>query len=781
MPELPTVDPLGDAALPVKKKETIFQLSISIIFCIKAPFQYKPIFATHILTLPAGFTSLFSTTTESASLHQRGLEGLAQSIVIASLEGDELLVQNLLVNGTIDINYEGTVNLRLRQLDFIQHEETSDELKVDYILFKTDVTPLFAAAHAGHVDIVKRLLAAGADVNQRIFRGYAVTAAAREGHSEVLSILLKSGAYQPACEEAFLEACLTGQAETAELLMKWELARPEVLTSALVHASNRGFLGIVDLLLKSGVDINSSHRVLLRSLKPSLHSNLECTPLIAAIVSRQTTVVKHLLRAGARTDCKARLGAWSWDSRSEEVLRVGAGMAEPYDATCESQGRSLLCHAILCNNDDATQLLLRRGANVDFCICTEDGAEFRPIHLASKRGLLSVLKVLISHGCDLNAQTEKGETPLMLCVLQGQQECFCELLKSGADFAACDKAGKSVIDVAKQTRQDTFVYQTVCSLILSGKRVCSSDLQSFSPLHFAAHHGNAEVVRQLLKRKDVHPDQQGKSGLTAAMIAAQEGHIEVFKELIFSGADISMKTMKGANAMKLAEESGYKEQCEKVVCDAIIAGVLKGAAFNEIHFAAKKGNCELLLHLLKHGHSVNCLDSQGSTPLMACVREGHTDACKLLLSEGADCYVANKAGETVLSLARKNASKKMVEEVILDHIAKRVVLAGAQLSKHTKQGKGTPHTKSVKLLKSGVLSWGSSKKRNVLCMEASLGASQEFQQNRKSQGALEGVYTFRVLTIKGREIHFDASASFSAELWARGINLVAKEALASKC
>ncbi|MCO5576882.1 hypothetical protein L7F22_030703 [Adiantum nelumboides] len=736
---------------------------------------------------------------------QTGDEGVGQGLVLASLDGDELLVQSLLINGAVDINYQGTVNLRLRQLDFIQHEEAADELKTDYILFKTDVTPLFAAAHSGHVDIVKRLLAAGADVNLRIFRGYAVTAAAREGHSEILSILLKSGAYQPSCEEAFLEACLAGQVETTEILMKWELARPEVLTSALIHASSRGFLDIVELLLKSGVDINSTHRVLLRSLKPSLHSNLQCTSLIAAIVSRQTMVVKLLLRSGARPDCKARLGAWSWDLRSEEVLRVGAGMAEPFDATrcaieywestgsilrmllehvnvnSELQGRSLLCHAVLCNNDEATQILLRRGANVEFCICTEDGAEFRPIHISSKRGLMSVLKVLIWHGCDLNSQTEDGETSLMLCVRQDQQECFCELLKSGADIASCNRAGKTVIDIAKQTGQNTFVYQAVCGLILSGKKLCSSNLQIFSPLHFAAYHGDAKVVRQLLKGNDVDLDHQDKSGLTAAMIAAQEGHIEVFKELIFAGANISMKSTKGATAMKLAEENGYKELCERVMCDAITAGVLQGADFKEIHFAARKGNCELLLHLLKHGHSVNSLDNQGSTPLMTCVREGHTDACKLLLNEGADCYISNRVGETALSLARMNASKKMVEEIILDHVAKKVVLTGAQLSKHTKQGKGSPHLKSVKLLKSGVLSWGSSKKRNVHCMEARLGASQEFQQNRKNQDAGKGVHRFRVLTMNGREIHFDTPASFSAELWARGINLVAKEALTLIC
>ncbi|KAH7414981.1 hypothetical protein KP509_14G021900 [Ceratopteris richardii] len=488
---------------------------------------------------------------------------------------------------------------------------------------------------------------------------------------------------------------------------------------------------------------------------------------------------------------------------SEEVLRVGAGMAEPFDAVwcaieywestgsilcmilehvnvnSELHGRSLLCHAILCNNDEAAEILLRRGANIEFCVRTTDGAEFLPIHLASKRGLLHVLKVLITHKCNLDAQTEKGETPLMLCIIHDHQECFLELINSGADLAARDKDGNTVMEIAKQTGKTAFVYQTVCNVILSGRKLYSSDLQTFSPLHYAAHHGNAEVIRELLKRKEADIDQQDKTGLTAAMIAAQGGQIEAFKVLVFLGANISVKNMEGGDTMKLAEQAGYKDQCEEVLCNAIMAGVLKGADFQEIHFAARKGNCELLDHLLEHGHSVNSLDKYGSTPLMITVREGYPDACKLLLTRGADCHISNTAGETALSLAQKVASK-MVEGIILDHIARKVVLTGAQLLKHTKQGKGAPHLKSVKLLSSGVISWGGSKKRNLLCIEACIGASQEFLNNRKNQDAGKNeLNLFRVATKNGKEIHFDAAANFSAELWTRGINLLVKETLGS--
>ena len=43
------------------------------------------------------------------------------------------------------------------------------------------------------------------------------------------------------------------------------------------------------------MDINCADRVLLQSVKPALHANIDCTPLVAAVVSRQVSMVKYLL------------------------------------------------------------------------------------------------------------------------------------------------------------------------------------------------------------------------------------------------------------------------------------------------------------------------------------------------------------------------------------------------------------------------------------------------------------------------------------------------------
>lgn len=88
----------------------------------------------------------------------------------------------------------------------------------------------------------------------KLFQGYATTAAAQEGHHHLLGLLLKAGASQPACEDALLEACRYGQAKAIELLISSEMIRYDVAAHALVYASCRGFVDIVSILIKNGVD-----------------------------------------------------------------------------------------------------------------------------------------------------------------------------------------------------------------------------------------------------------------------------------------------------------------------------------------------------------------------------------------------------------------------------------------------------------------------------------------------------------------------------------------------
>lgn len=51
--------------------------------------------------------------------------------------------------------------------------------------------------------------------------------------------------------------------------------------------------------LQNGVNVNCTARVLLRSVKPVLNANVDCTPLVAAIISRQISTVELLIEVSS--------------------------------------------------------------------------------------------------------------------------------------------------------------------------------------------------------------------------------------------------------------------------------------------------------------------------------------------------------------------------------------------------------------------------------------------------------------------------------------------------
>ncbi|KAJ6376698.1 hypothetical protein OIU76_025781 [Salix suchowensis] len=481
----------------------------------------------------------------------------SQGLIEAALSGDVELVTESLKSKTVDVNYIGTVNLRVKCIETVLREEEADEIEIQYRDFVTDVTPLFAAAHSGHVEIARKLLSAGADVNQELFRGFATTAAAREGHCVLLEMLLKD--------------------------LMWH-------SMHLYQQAAAGFVDVVTTLIKNGVDIDCTRRVLLQSVKPALHANVDCTPLVAAIVSRQVSVVKYLLEAGARSNCYCRLGAWSWDIFSGEELRVGACLGEPYNEVwcaveyyeasgqilnlllqhqisfleSRQQGRNLLCHAILCQNSEAMDVLLNAGADVEYRLRTKKGHEFRPIHLAARMGCLAILKQVIFYGCEVDSRTETGDTALMLAAKSDQADCFLELIVSGADLGLVNNNGESAVHLVKRSVFGSSLADIFRQAITTGRKVCSSNLEVFSLLHFVAGIGNTELLQMILQHSSEDLSKHDGLGLTPSMVAVKAGHTEVFRLLIDAGADISGRS-KGRSGIDVFRAEPCIFQCEESI------------------------------------------------------------------------------------------------------------------------------------------------------------------------------------------------------------------------
>ena len=63
-----------------------------------------------------------------------------------------------------------------------------------------------------------------------------------------------------------------------------------------------------------------------------------------------------------------------------------------------------------------------------------------------------------------------------------------------------------------------------------------------------------------------------------------------------------------------------------------------------LHFAAAKGHLERLVHLLSGGSNLNARNVFGWTPLMQAIRNGHTEAVRVLIDYGASLSIKNDYG-----------------------------------------------------------------------------------------------------------------------------------------
>lgn len=501
-----------------------------------------------------------------------------------------------------------------------------------------------------------------------------------------------------------------------------------------------------------------------------------------------------------------RLGAWSWDTNSGEEFRVGAGLADPYHITwCAVEyfestgvilrmllqhqspntmhyGRTLIHHAILCGNAKAVDVLLNCGADIELPVRTTSGTTFYPIHMASRLGLDKILQRLISAGCKLNSQTDSGETALMICAKYKMGECFQILASAGADFGLINSLGQSVSSIAVTKRWSLGFQHAVLKVIQSGNLVRSNNASIFSPLLFVAQTGDADAMKKMIMQPGINLDEQDDNGVSPLMVTATCGHVEAFRVLVYAGANVKLCNKAGETAISISEFHQNHDLFEKVLLEFALEKGNNGG-FCVLHCAARRGDLGAVRLLINRGCDVNIPDQDDYTPLMLAAKEGHTSMCELLISSGARCDIKTARGETALSLARnsKNAGGS-TECVILDELARTFVLNGASVKKHTKKGKGSPHRKTMRMVAvAGVLRWGKSSKRNVICRNAEMGPSAVFERNRRRKGDAYESGVFRIITTRNKEFHFVCEGGVeAAEMWVRGIKLVTREAIFGK-
>ncbi len=165
-------------------------------------------------------------------------------------------------------------------------------------------TPLIAAAFCGHTEVVRLLLARGADVHAVNSQGRsALVQAADQGHAEIVLLLAHAGSTVD-------RPGLFGQ--NALHLAAWQGHRAVVQTllACAARTDIRDDAGMTPLALACTEDVPEVATLLLDAGAPleERSGSTDATPLILAAIDGQTRVASVLLARGARRDSRDRNG-----------------------------------------------------------------------------------------------------------------------------------------------------------------------------------------------------------------------------------------------------------------------------------------------------------------------------------------------------------------------------------------------------------------------------------------------------------------------------------------
>jgi cytohesin len=283
-----------------------------------------------------------------------------------------------------------------------------------------------------------------------------------------------------------------------------------------------------------------------------------------------------------------------------------------------------------CWNGAEGEVAAAIGAGADVEQTDADGAT--GMHLAAHDGHVGVIRLLLKAGARAGAVDAAGVAPLHEACANGHAPAAAELLAAGADPCAADADGITPLHLAC-ARADVLRVLLTCPL----SSVDVRDRARRTPLHFAARHGNADSVAQLLLA-GADPLAADSRNHTAAYWACEGGHAEAARALATHGGPAAIDA--------LAVRAACRLDFVGVVRSIAFAGLPRGA----LHLARSAAMAE---ELIKAGAAPDERDKNGRAPLHSACMLQRPEVVRALLSHGARADVADAQGRTPLHLAKQ--------------------------------------------------------------------------------------------------------------------------------
>ena len=188
-------------------------------------------------------------------------------------------------------------------------------------------------------------------------------------------------------------------------------------------------------------------------------------------------------------------------------------------------------------------------------------------------------------------------------------------------------------------------------LIQNGAIVDQEDGKGDNPIHLACWEGHVEVTKLFLSSGadiDALSGRDGNSPLFCAIIGR---NIDVARVLLKSGARVNLRSLSEMTALHQAAITGQGAICELLVERGANVDIQDNEGNTPLHYAATNGDVRTARVLLAEKAEIDARQETGLTPLHWAALKGNDDILRYLLDEGADVDAESDSSTTPLHCA----------------------------------------------------------------------------------------------------------------------------------
>ena len=523
---------------------------------------------------------------------------------------------------------------------------------------------LMFLCYQGAADIVKQLIAAGADINSKIENTTPIAHALYGNHPEIALMLMEHG---------------------ADLSLEIYNSRIEAYEAPIESALFNKHYDIVEAMLDSGKDLCRKSD-LVYGLASCIRENM------GAIFSKLLPKSKNLnyVFDSGRTvfiyaidNFKKTKDSFFFDNL------IGHNLVDINFRTILGTPAE---YAVRNKCGELAKKLIEHGADIKST--GKDGTTL--LHIAADNGDKEMIEYLIGKGIPVNIRDMEDETPFMRAVFGDHRDAVLLLYKLGAKINVQGRNGMTPLMLALINKN---------LAISAGLLKCNADLypsnsEGRAALRYAAMLGNTTIMDLMLKAGEANPNKRDNNYVTPLMTAARSGTIEAVKKLLDNGAELeagddgdrtplmyaasasnremlNLLLLRGAN-IEAKDKDGFTPLMYAVIYEQGANAKLliqKGANIfdtdkageNVLHIAAKnytQASLNMSDLLMDYGAQPNIQDEKGNTPLMIAVQNEDVKLVNCLLARGANPNIPDKEDYYPLFEAVNKGNKKIINSLI---------------------------------------------------------------------------------------------------------------------